>query len=95
MHSQTPTGVAAKVPPPPPTDGSGDGAVQVDGDTEVGCTVLTGDDAASAIDYDMLKRRDPIAWFDEVLLFEDELHDCGHAAASVKVVSCAALHTHA
>lgn len=81
--------------PPPPTDGSGDGAVQVDGDTEVGCTVLTGDDAASAIDYDMLKRRDPIAWFDEVLLFEDELHDCGHAAASVKVVSCTALHTHA
>lgn len=38
------------------------------------------------IDYERLKRRDPIRFYDEVVLFEDELHDCGHCTVSVKTV---------
>lgn len=39
-----------------------------------------------AIDYDLLQRRDPILWFREVVLFEDELADSGLASLSVKTV---------
>eukprot|EP00475_Leptophrys_vorax_P003088 TRINITY_DN11797_c0_g1_i1.p2 TRINITY_DN11797_c0_g1~~TRINITY_DN11797_c0_g1_i1.p2 ORF type:complete len:289 (-),score=69.30 TRINITY_DN11797_c0_g1_i1:897-1763(-) len=36
------------------------------------------------IDMDMLKRRDPILFYDSVVLYEDELHDHGHCTVSVK-----------
>lgn len=35
----------------------------------------------------VLSRQDPILFFDEVTLFEDELHDNGMASLQVKVVS--------
>ena len=38
-----------------------------------------------AIDYDILKRPDPILWFDDVCLFESELDDNGISKMSVKV----------
>lgn len=40
------------------------------------------------LDMDLLKRPDPIFWFDDVLLFEDELHDNGvsHMAAKMRVM---------
>lgn len=38
------------------------------------------------IDYDLLRRREPILWFKEVTLFEDELADNGMAVLSVKTV---------
>jgi len=37
------------------------------------------------LDMDLLKRRDPVYWFDSVLLYEDELHDNGISHVSVKV----------
>ncbi|CAI5721839.1 unnamed protein product [Peronospora destructor] len=37
------------------------------------------------IDYEKLKEREPILWFDDVALYEDELHDHGTSAMSVKV----------
>jgi type 2A phosphatase activator TIP41 len=38
------------------------------------------------IDYEKLKEREPILWFEEVGLYEDELHDHGVSAMNVKVV---------
>lgn len=38
-----------------------------------------------AIPFDMLRRPDPILWYDDVTLFEDELHDHGDAKCSIKV----------
>lgn len=40
------------------------------------------------IDYEKLKEREPILWFEEVGLYEDELHDHGVSAMNVKVVRC-------
>ncbi|OWZ19794.1 hypothetical protein PHMEG_0005892 [Phytophthora megakarya] len=37
------------------------------------------------IDFEKLKEREPILWFDDVGLYEDELHDHGTSAMSVKV----------
>jgi len=37
------------------------------------------------LDMELLKRRDPVYWFDHVLLYEDELHDNGISHVSVKV----------
>lgn len=37
------------------------------------------------LDIELLKRRDPVYWFDNVLLYEDELHDNGISHVSVKV----------
>ncbi|CAJ0587683.1 unnamed protein product, partial [Mesorhabditis spiculigera] len=37
------------------------------------------------IDYDLLKRQDPILFYDHNVLFEDELHDHGMAQYSVRV----------
>jgi len=37
------------------------------------------------IDLEMLKRPDPILWNDEIILFEDELHDNGIATTIIKV----------
>lgn len=39
------------------------------------------------IDMEKLKAREQIMFFDEVLLFEDELHDHGVSMISVKIVS--------
>lgn len=39
------------------------------------------------IDLEKLKEREPILWFDDVGLYEDELHDHGVSAMSIKVVS--------
>lgn len=39
------------------------------------------------IDLEKLKAREQIMFFDEVLLFEDELHDHGVSMLSVKIVS--------
>jgi type 2A phosphatase activator TIP41 len=38
------------------------------------------------IDMDLLKRRDPILWYDSVVLYEDELHDHGHCTVSATTV---------
>ena len=39
------------------------------------------------IDYEKLREREPIKFFDEVILFEDELDDNGCSKLSVKIVS--------
>ena len=39
------------------------------------------------IDTEKLKAREQIKFFEEVLLFEDELHDHGVSSLSVKIVS--------
>ena len=39
------------------------------------------------IDYEKLKDQERIAFYDEVILFEDELADNGAAVFSVKIVS--------
>ncbi|CEG43403.1 Uncharacterized conserved protein [Plasmopara halstedii] len=41
--------------------------------------------AQERIDIEKLKEREPILWFDDVALYEDELHDHGVSAMSVKV----------
>ena len=46
---------------------------------------------ADRIDYEKLKEREPILWFEDVSLYEDELHDHGVSAMSVKVVSLQAI----
>ena len=43
------------------------------------------------IDTEKLKAREQIKFFEEVLLFEDELHDHGVSSLSVKIVSIANL----
>ena len=43
-------------------------------------------DTELAIDYERLKRPDPILYFAEVVLFEDELADNGISSLSVKLV---------
>lgn len=40
------------------------------------------------IDYERLKKQENIAFYEEVILFEDELADNGEAILSVKIVSC-------
>lgn len=44
-------------------------------------------ETAERIDMEKLKAREHIMFFDEVLLFEDELHDHGVSMLSVKIVS--------
>ena len=41
----------------------------------------------SGIDYERLKLREKILFFDEVILYEDELDDNGCAVLSAKIVS--------
>ncbi|CEO98430.1 unnamed protein product (mitochondrion) [Plasmodiophora brassicae] len=43
------------------------------------------DNPGFAIDTQMLTRPDPIQWYDDVVLFEDELHDHGVSVLSVRV----------
>lgn len=38
------------------------------------------------IDMEKLKVREPILWFEDVALYEDELHDHGVSAMSIKMV---------
>lgn len=40
-----------------------------------------------AIDYDLLKKQEKIFFFDDLVLFEDELADNGTAELRVKIVS--------
>lgn len=40
------------------------------------------------IDMEKLKVREPILWFEDVALYEDELHDHGVSAMSIKMVPC-------
>lgn len=40
----------------------------------------------AALDMDLMRRKDQIVWFDDVLLYEDELHDNGVSKLSVKVM---------
>lgn len=44
-------------------------------------------ETAERIDMEKLKAREQIMFFDDVLLFEDELHDHGVSMISVKIVS--------
>ena len=44
-------------------------------------------DTEERIDYEKLKVQERIAFYDEVILFEDELADNGAAIFSVKIVS--------
>ncbi|KAI9920813.1 hypothetical protein PsorP6_000492 [Peronosclerospora sorghi] len=54
-------------------------------------TLITSEDrvqveaTSERIDYEKLKEREPILWFEDVSLYEDELHDHGISAMSVKV----------
>lgn len=43
------------------------------------------------INMQKLKAREQIMFFDEVLLFEDELHDHGVSMISVKIVSASSV----
>lgn len=54
---------------------------------------LKATETAERIDMEKLKAREQIMFFDEVLLFEDELHDHGVSMISVKIVSAAYSHT--
>ena len=44
-------------------------------------------ETAERIDMEKLKAREQIMFFEDVLLFEDELHDHGVSMISVKIVS--------
>lgn len=61
--------------------------------SELKCTEKEIDwkDTDDCIDFVKLKEREPILWFDEVTLFEDELHDHGVSCMTVKTVRKAAI----
>lgn len=44
-------------------------------------------DTGDRIDYEKLKKQEQIFFYDEVILYEDELADNGTAVFSVKIVS--------
>ena len=50
------------------------------------CGVAVPAQDGEGIDYELLQRRDPILFFDEVELFHDELADNGDSLLNVKVV---------
>ena len=50
-----------------------------------GTTPLTTETTTTKIDFNMLQRRDPIRFYDQCLLYEDELDDNGVSQYSVKV----------
>ena len=41
---------------------------------------------SKTIDYEILKRREPILFYTSLSLYEDELHDHGHTGYTVKLV---------
>ena len=48
--------------------------------------------SSSGVDYDMLRQRDaPILFFDEIVLYQDDLEDCGEVVFEVSV--CASTYT--
>ncbi|CAL8275854.1 TIP41-like protein isoform X1 [Gadus morhua] len=53
--------------------------------TLLGDTQITVSETSDRIDLEKLKAREQIMFFDEVLLFEDELHDHGVSMISVKI----------
>jgi hypothetical protein len=50
------------------------------------CRIVTGEITTEKIDIERLKRPDPILFFTEVHLYEDELSDNGISSMSVKLV---------
>jgi len=55
--------------------------VQEEGPVEV----IAEESAAATINYDMLRLPEPILWNQEMILFEDELHDNGMSTLSVRM----------
>ncbi len=49
------------------------------------CSQVT--DTSDRIDYEKLKQQEQIFFYDEIILYEDELADNGTAVFSVKIVS--------
>ena len=45
------------------------------------------------IDIELLKGREKIQFYADLMLFEDELHDCGCSTTSVRIVRPCTLHT--
>lgn len=54
--------------------------------TTIGETLIDSLATDEGIDYEELKRPDPILWSDAVTLFEDELDDNGVSLFTVKIV---------
>lgn len=46
------------------------------------------EETAEGIDYSQLKQQEKIHFYDDVILYEDELADNGTAMLNVKIVSC-------
>lgn len=90
--SETPGRRRAVPPPPPPPGGAG---AEGEGEGEIGEGEGQGQGGAETkrlaptterqIPLELLRRRDPILFFDEVVLFESELDDNGISLYSVKV----------
>ena len=74
-------GSATHIRPRAPTPGAAGGDAYAY--QRVPASVLSA--SASGIDYDLLRRREPILWFEEVCLFESELDDNGSSALTAKV----------
>lgn len=50
------------------------------------CNGVPAEDTSERLDIELLKRQEPILFYDEVILFEDELADNGSSQLSVKLV---------
>ena len=59
----------------------GEGIEWINCSVDSPCVVKSTDEK---IDFEKLKEREPILWFDEVTLFEDELHDNGVSRMTIK-----------
>ncbi|XDG01534.1 hypothetical protein ABKA04_001149 [Annulohypoxylon sp. FPYF3050] len=90
----TPGGAVSRFPPPPPP--SGPGTTDSTSNENTSSEIAQGKDPESQnklsfipstkpIPIELLKRRDPILFFDEVMLYESELDDNGISVLSVKV----------
>eukprot|EP00761_Pharyngomonas_kirbyi_P000423 gb/GECH01000423.1/.p1 GENE.gb/GECH01000423.1/~~gb/GECH01000423.1/.p1 ORF type:complete len:299 (+),score=56.09 gb/GECH01000423.1/:1-897(+) len=64
---------------------AGHGSRDGDGDEDGNAHLPWTEDVPVSINYDLLRRRDPILFFRDIILFEDELHDCGTAQLRVKI----------
>ena len=49
-----------------------------------GSTQAVAEHTHQKIDYEKLKKKEPILFYEDLVLYEDELHDCGDATLSVK-----------
>lgn len=59
----------------------------LDRDTGKESAVIVRKDPNAKINMELLQRRDPILYYEDVVLYEDELHDIGHCSLSVKTVT--------